>query len=80
MARNQSTFSFPSKVGRPRTTTKIKISYDDVGKRKGPPQLESRTAQTAEAAEAPAAAAANRSLEETWRRRESGIILHIPSR
>ena len=84
------TFSSPSKVGRPRTTTKIKISYDDgaaasggSGKRKGPAQLESRTAQTADAAEeaaAAAAAAANRSLEETWRRRESGIILQIRSK
>ena len=78
IARDRLTFSSPSKVGRPRTTTKIKISYDDgaaaSGKRKGPPQLESRTAQTADAAsevvEAAAAAAANRSLEETWRRRE----------
>ena len=78
----------PSKVGRPRTTTKIKISYDDgaaasggSGKRKGPAQLESRTAQTADAAEAAAAAAAaNRSLEETWQRRESGIILQIRSK
>ena len=55
------------KVGRPRTTTKIKISYDDgPGKKRG---QESRTVQTAAVPEA-AAAAANRSLEETWRRRE----------
>ena len=64
------------KVGRPRTTTKIKISYDDGGKKKGKHQ-ESRTVQTADSAEPATAAAANRSLEETWRRRESIIVLQI---
>ena len=69
----EATYSYPSQVGRPRTTTKIKISYDDgggAGKKKSQ-QQESRTVQThADSEAASAVAAANRSLEETWRRRE----------